>query len=149
MSHKIIDPSGIPFIWKEIEHDKYKYELVYNYNVLLQFKPSQTIISDFYVFESNGKLSIRKGYLCDGASGPTMDTLSNMRAAFVHDVIYQMLRRGELGQVYKNPGDLELHRLMIEDYSPSWFGGSLWSRFRANYYYQGVRFFGGGSCRRS
>ncbi len=143
---KIKDPNNNVFLWIDVENERYKYQMINDYKLKLNFKPEKTIIADFFAFDSNGFLSIRDGYMWDGASGPTLDTISTMRASCVHDVGYQMIRTAKIDPSYKKSFDKELSRIMKEDYNPSWFGGSLWSKFRAGYYYQAVSLFGGSSC---
>ena len=149
----IIDPEGVQFKYKKLDFKwwrrwfvKYKYEVLQDYRVKLHFKPKKRIESEFYIFDIDGWLTIKKGYRWDGASGPTWDTKSVMRASAVHDVIYQMIRRGEIEVSFKDSGDRELQLIMVEDYHPSNSFTETWSNFRAGYYYQAVKFVGGSSC---
>ena len=145
--YSIIDPAGAEFLWKKIKHPKFKYEVLKDYRIQLNFCPKETIISRYYVFNREGQLLIRHGYRWDGASGPTIDTISTMRASAVHDVIYQMIRQRELGLEYKRPGDCTLSMLMKEDYHPNNMFSAVWSDFRAGYYFTAVSLFGGVACR--
>ncbi len=45
-----------------------------------------------YFMLNEGLLTIHKGYVWDGASGPTWDDETNHRGSLVHDVLYQILR---------------------------------------------------------
>lgn len=131
------------FKYKEIDHPKYKYELTRYYRAILNFGPDKRIEGRFHSFHPCGCLRVKVGYRWDGASGPTIDTKSTMRASCVHDVLYQLIREGELSRKYKAAADKELRRLMIED-DPSWGG-----KIRAGYFYQAVKLFGFWACRRN
>ena len=69
----------------------YKYQLVedeifqtniFGFNIKTQF-------IELYI---DGKLIVKSGYAWDGASGPTIDTKSSMRASLGHDALYQLIR---------------------------------------------------------
>ncbi len=144
--YQIVTHTGV-FSWEKIKHPKFKYRVTKTYSIALRFKPPGWIQSKYFEFMPMGLLVIKKGYRWDGASGPTIDTESTMRASAVHDVIYQMIREGDLIPAFKSLGDLELPRLMIEDYRAANPVSRIWSRFRAGYYYQAVKLFGASSCR--
>lgn len=67
--------------------------------------------------------------MCDGPSGPTIDTKEFMRGAFVHDALYQLIREGHLLMRDRKQADKILRRMCIEDGM---------SRFRAWYVYEAV-----------
>lgn len=143
------------FEYKKIYHKKYKYELIQSCEVFTKFMPHKDIITDFYSFstiffrecEPVAWLSIKEGYRWDGASGPTIDTESTMRASCVHDALYQMIRNKELPYSDKYNADKELRILMREDCQSKTFIGKLWNKFRSGYYYYGVKLFGGRHCK--
>ncbi len=60
-------------------------------------------------------LTLRKGYACDGPSGPTVDTASTMRGAFLHDGLYQLMREGVIPASYRRAADAVLASTMVED----------------------------------
>lgn len=60
-------------------------------------------------------LTLYKGYSWDGASGPTVDGKSNMRASLVHDGLYQAMREGLIPRELKPAADQELYDYCIED----------------------------------
>jgi hypothetical protein len=60
-------------------------------------------------------LWIVTGYAWDGASGPTIDTRSVIRASLVHDALYQLMRLGVLDRGWRATADADLARIMIED----------------------------------
>jgi len=69
----------------------YKYQLVedeiFQINIL-----GFNIRTQFIDLWPNGKLIVKSGYAWDGASGPTIDTKSSMRASLGHDALYQLMR---------------------------------------------------------
>ena len=82
----------------------------------------------------DGTLILKKGYTTDGPSGPTVDTNTFMRGAFVHDALYQLIRLGLLDKnTFRKAADKTLYRVCRED-------GMFW--VRAVYVYWGVRVFG-------
>lgn len=82
------------------------------------------------------RMTIRKGYAWDGCSGPVPTTVRSARASCVHDVLYQSMREGLLGQEYRAVADKIFYRLLLEDRMPK---AIAWG------YYLAVRWFGG-SC---
>lgn len=125
-----------------IKHNEYKYEMLEDYSTFLLFSPISEIQDKYYHFYQSGLLTIKKGYRWDGASGPTIDTKSTIRASCVHDVLYQMIRMNQLSRNRKLNADLELKRYMLAD-SQSEKGFIGWfNRARANYYYAAVHIFG-------
>lgn len=73
----------------------------------------------------DGVLEIKAGYAWDGASGPTFDTRSTMRASLVHDALYQLMRAGKLSQAERDEADKLLYDLMIQDGAFAW-RAKLW-----------------------
>ena len=92
-----------------------------------------TVNTQFIDLSPDGMLTIRKGYASDGPSGPTIDTKTFMRGAFVHDALYQLMREGHLPRELKNDADRELQRWCIAD--------GMW-KIRAWWVYRGVKKFG-------
>lgn len=82
-----------------------------------------------YLQLSNGLLTIKKGFAWDGASGPTIDTVSSMRAGCVHDAIYRLIRQGALPAAAKGLADKLLHDICLMD--------GMW-HWRANAWYVAV-----------
>ena len=89
--------------------------------------------SRWLILRPYGDLLILKDYAWDGASGPTMDTQSIMRASLVHDGLYQLMRDGGLPLSYRKPADKLLRKMCRED-------GMMW--IRAWWVYLAVRIFG-------
>ena len=101
----------------------YKYQLVADFSLQLEFVPAQAARSTFLELSAEGLLLIKSGYCWDGASGPAIDSKNFMRASLVHDALYQMLN------------------ILKED------GMSLPRRW---WVYQGVRLFGGkAACKKN
>ena len=63
-----------------------------DYWIDVGIKPAKEIKLEFLKLTKDGILTLLKGYMSDGASGPARDTANIMRAAFVHDALYQLLR---------------------------------------------------------
>lgn len=83
-------------------------------------------------------LTIRAGYLWDGASGPTIDCDESMLASLMHDAMYQLLRHGYISQDHKDTTDLDFHKILLD-------AGMM--ELRSDLYYKGVKYFGAGSSR--
>ena len=71
---------------------RYKYQLVEDYTIPIDIKPTENIEFKFLSLSSEGQLTIRQYYAWDGPSGPTIDTRSFMRGSLVHDALYQLMR---------------------------------------------------------
>lgn len=91
----------------------------------------------FIVLKSSGELFIRRYYAWDGASGPTIDTPSSIRASLVHDALYQLVRNGLLSPDLRGKID-EIFREICKD--------AGMNRLRAALWYSGVRIGGGPSA---
>jgi hypothetical protein len=76
-----------------------------------------------------GKLTIQRGYCWDGASGPTFDTASTMRASLIHDALYQLMRERKLTLDWRPLADECLRRIMVADYRGRW---PKWHLFRVS-----------------
>ena len=73
----------------------FKYQLAANHSV--QTPVTGVRIEDaYFLLEESGMLHVWKGYAWDGASGPTYDSKSSMRASMVHDVFCQAMRDNRL-----------------------------------------------------
>lgn len=98
----------------------YKYQLVEDDETILQMPISEPIQTEYITLipteDFRSKLIIRKGYAWDGASGPGIDTKTNMRGALIHDALYQLMRSGLLPyNVYKNEADRIGQQICLED----------------------------------
>lgn len=109
----------------------YKYQLKKTYSVVIDLKPAALIDTDYIRLDTDGKLTIAKGYAWDGPSGPTIDTLTFMRGSLVHDALYQLMRENHLDHnVHREAADRILQQLCLED--------GMWP-MRAWWVYQAVR----------
>lgn len=112
----------------------FKYRLQDYYSIKIEICPVNPIETDYIHLSVDGDLLIRPGYCWDGASGPVPDTKSNMRAALIHDALYQLMRCRELDSaVYKKPADKIFMVICIDDGVP---------RLIAKGYYRGLKWFG-------
>ena len=91
--------------------------------------------NEFFSITGNGDLTLKKFYRWDGASGPTKDDGSNQRGSAIHDALYQCIRLGIIDIKYRKKIDKLFHKILLED---------RMNRFRAGYYYGGVRWKGAG-----
>ena len=114
----------------------YKHQLVEEYVIKTEIKPQINIETEYITLNHEGKLTIKKGYAWDGASGPVPDTRRVLRASLVHDAFYQLMRtqpeklpRG----VYRRAVDLLFKEMCIKDGVRS---------SRASVFYFGLRKFG-------
>ena len=71
---------------------RWKYIMLADYWIHVGIIPKKKIKLEFLELDRRGILTLLKGYMSDGASGPARDTANIMRAAFVHDALYQLLR---------------------------------------------------------
>lgn len=112
--------------------DGYKYQLARCYSLQTPII-GYDIKTLFICLESNGILTINKGYAWDGASGPTYDSKSSMRGSLVHDTFYQLEREELISQKEREKIDILLHDICIED--------GMWG-WRADLWLWAVRKFG-------
>jgi len=92
---------------------------------------------EFLEIRPDGILTIKYGYLWDGASGPTIDTDSAMFGALVHDALYELMRREVIPTTYKDTIDRLFHSLLIRDGM---------NTLRANMWYDAVSRFAWHTC---
>lgn len=117
---------------------RYKYQLMDEYKVYIDIKPSQNLNFPFISLSSEGLLTIKKFYAWDGPSGPTIDTRCFMRGSLVHDALYQLMRLKALDyKAHKKRADEILREICLEDRMCS---------FRAWYVYYAVHLFAGKSA---
>lgn len=111
----------------------YKYQLKEGCTVPIEIRPPSPIDTEYIGLDTDGNLTIRKGYAWDGPSGPTIDTPTFMRGSLVHDALYQLMRERHLDNGrHREAADRILQRICKED--------GMWS-LRAWWVYQGVRLF--------
>lgn len=118
---------------------RYKYQVTETFKLEIGEVPLDREISNKWVkLSEEGLLTVRKGYVWDGPSGPTFDSASAMRASLVHDALYQFLREGLIDPSFRTVADNLLRDLAIED------GMALW---RAKLWRWAVRRFASTSAR--
>lgn len=111
----------------------YKHILNETYTVITPIRPaSVTQVDDWVILEPSGRLTIKKGYAWDGASG-AFDTKTIMRGSLVHDALYQLMREEKLPLYWIDQVNELLHTICIED-------GMNW--LRAWYVLRAVKMFG-------
>lgn len=115
----------------------WKYQLAEDYHVATDIIGQAAEIPGYVQLDQGGVLHVRAGYCWDGASGPTIDTKSSMRASLVHDALYQLEREGRLSQTTRAAADELLERLCVED--------GMW-RWRARAWLWAVRRFAAGAA---
>ena len=108
----------------------YRYQLVEDYEYVLNFHTRESVELSFIVLVDN-RLLIKKGYAWDGASGPAIDTESFIVGSLVHDVLYQLMRGDYISIDCRENADKELRMLCLK------YG---MNRFRAWYVYQAVHY---------
>jgi hypothetical protein len=121
--------------YRHIKQYKYEVEKQYVHNVVNIIGEAHTE----YVTLKDGILKIRKGYCWNGASGPVPDNNGNMRASLVHDVLYQLMRMGEISQSNKPIADELLGDIMLDDGA---------SHVTVKLFWWGVKYFGFRSSKR-
>ena len=95
--------------------DGYKYQLCANYTIRLDVVPLEPVVTEFILLETDGTLTVKRGYAWDGPSGPTIDTKTFMRGSLIHDALYQLLREKYLPIEARAAADKALHRACRED----------------------------------
>lgn len=111
-----------------------KYQLADHLVLMTLVKPKKNIVTDMIELDKKGMLALRKGFACDGPSGPTLDTCDSLRASFVHDALYQLIGLGHLNaDEDRYYADLTFYNILVEDGMPG---------FRAWAWYRAVRIFG-------
>jgi len=131
-----------------------KYQVIYGGYMLADNFEYQTDItieepytSRYIWLTRNGLLLIRKGYLWDGPSGPTLDDRQNMVPSLIHDALYELIRLGVLSKEYKKKADYIL-KIEMTARADKWYKYPirLFYKARALYYYYGVKWFGWFAC---
>lgn len=114
----------------------FKYQITEQFIVdlpTLAARIPDNIHTDFCTLSTTGRLTIFKYYAWDGPSGPTIDTRNTMAGSLIHDVLYQLIRRGYLPLSVKDECDNIMRAIMREDGM---------SKFRSKYFLLGTDWFG-------
>ena len=75
----------------------------------------EPVSTEWLELDPDGTLRIRAGYAWDGASGPTYDSKSSMRASLYHDALYQAERLGLVSIEWRAAIDSMFRRVCLED----------------------------------
>lgn len=128
------DPSGQRIAYT----DGYKYRLEEPYYVQTGICPPVAIVTRYVKLLPSGYMAIAEGYCWDGASGPTLDSPSALRASLQHDATYQLIGLGLLPVSCRATADKLFVETCIKDGM---------NPIRAHLWYRMVRWFGprGGS----
>ena len=105
----------------------FKYQCTEDFSIDIGYKPEYPIILDFLTLSTQGILTIKKGYSCDGPSGITIDTKNSMKGAFVHDALYQLMRFGLLPQSFRPIAD-QLAYDIWRNSGMSYVRSKIWAR---------------------
>lgn len=119
-------------VQNSIEYCKgFKYQLKKDYECKTPILNCDIEDREFHLYP-DGTLRIYAGFAWDGASGPTFDTKSSMRASLVHDVFCVCMRDGRLSYTeYQDTVNQFFKQQCIED--------GMWE-WRASLWYNAVEF---------
>jgi hypothetical protein len=115
----------------------YKYQLVDPYWYQTDIFGLSLKIDSYVVLKPDGVLYIYRGYAWNGASGPTIDSKSSMRASLLHDALYQMMAEYPELRAWRPYADTILENVCREDGMNS---------FRAWTWRKAVNWFGEGAA---
>ena len=123
---------------KTVKYIECKYSLA-EYIIDISLPIHTPILTDFIELhpippdDEMSWLIIRAGYASDGPSGPTYDFKTSMPGAFVHDALYELIRKGYLPLSAREQADLIMHSIWIRD---------KFDKHIARRWYKGVKWFG-------
>jgi len=120
--------SNIITMFEPMEYQKgFKYQLTENMVCFIPALQKYGKLSCDFITLSDGHLMLLKGFAWDGASGPTIDTLSSMRGGAVHDALYKLIRLELLPPEVKEIADDILEFVCVKDGMWEWRAG-VWHR---------------------
>ena len=73
------------------------------------------IMTDLILLRKDGWMLVEPYFAWDGASGPAIDTRTNMRASHLHDALAALMRKGLLPMDCIERSNAALKRIMIID----------------------------------
>ena len=117
--------------WEDISHYKYRSSSDEYFQTGILGVYATT---DFITMYDDGRMLVKKWFLWNGASGPTIDTDNTKRASKGHDALYTLIALGVLNRGYRRRADRLLRKWLLEDGM---------AHPRAQLWYEGVRAFGG------
>lgn len=93
--------------------DGYKYQLAASEIFKTSLRPVKNIETEFIFLETDGTMTVKRGYAWDGATG-AIDRKSNRRASCGHDAMYQLMRLGLISKGNWKRADDDYCRWMKE-----------------------------------
>ena len=100
--------------------DGFKYQLTEDYECNTPIVGIEIDDPEFHLYP-DGTLKVFRFFAWDGASGPTFDTKSSMRASLVHDVFCVCMRDGRLSYAeYQDKVNQFFKQQCIEDGMWEW-----------------------------
>lgn len=93
----------------------YRFHLKADYSIDTPVRPEAAIHTNYLTLEAGGRLTIRAGYAWDGPCVPGVDTESFVRAALVHDALFQLIRAMRLEDIHREAIDALLKEICLED----------------------------------
>lgn len=96
------------------------YVLAEPYSCQIDIFPDIDIVTEFVQLTKDGRISLKKYYCWDGASGLTVDTKSTMRTSLLHDATFQLFRLGLLDLKWFGKANDNLRDIGIEDGMYEW-----------------------------
>lgn len=88
------------------------------------------IDTQFISLTVDGVITVKAGYVWDGASGPTFDTKNTFMASLIHDALYQLMRNGLLDRKWRKRADKIMYEILRSR--------GMW-KVRAKIWYRAVR----------
>lgn len=130
-----ISTSG-PMIFRKLQYGGYEVTAEYHASSPLLCIDEDVRSEDGSVLQTtDGHLYLFPGFVCDGPSGPTLDTPDFLPGSFIHDGGYKLCREAKVDhRIWRKRYDQVLHDLCE-------LKGMGW--FRRQYVYRGVRLFSG------
>ena len=95
--------------------DGYQYQARNNMIYFTGIYPKIDIISNLIVLRQDGWMWVSKFFAWDGASGPAIDTKSNIRGSHAHDACAALMRLGLIPMDCRFASNTLIRRLMIDD----------------------------------
>ena len=117
-------------LYRELK--SYKFELAQTYQIQTEIFPEKQIIESYVGLGVDGLLTIFNGFKIDGVTH-SITTSNVMRAAFVHDALYYLHRKGSLPISYRPKVDLLFYNILLQEGT---------AKFRSWYMYQAVKNYG-------
>lgn len=112
----------------------------FKYQVQEEFKIQIPVLSqfdgieqDYFSILNNGTVILKKGFASDGPSGPTIDTPDTIVGAFVHDMLYECMRKDLIPRDNRKLADEIIRDVCLKHGMP---------KIRAWWWYYMLRVFG-------